>query len=133
MKTITFNIHHPGEKAAGIHPFTDKVTMTCKSGQWGGAPVEFEKHMLVSLWEWYDGADVSVAPGPDERVPTETQEISRIEGCNITETSVHPSPVPTNTPTLDMCAAGKWDLVGAIMAKVEFNMTRPRMHGGKKF
>jgi NTP pyrophosphatase (non-canonical NTP hydrolase) len=34
---------------------------------------------------------------------------------------------------MDMCQARGWDLNRAIMAKVEFNLTRPRMHGGKKF
>jgi NTP pyrophosphatase (non-canonical NTP hydrolase) len=33
----------------------------------------------------------------------------------------------------DMCAARRWDLEGAINAKVDFNKTRSRRHGGKKF
>lgn len=34
---------------------------------------------------------------------------------------------------MDMCEARGWNLGPAIIAKMEYNSTRPRMHGGKKF
>lgn len=34
---------------------------------------------------------------------------------------------------LDMSAARGWDVAGALVAKIEMNKTRERMHGGKKF
>lgn len=34
---------------------------------------------------------------------------------------------------LDMSAARGWDVAGALVAKIEMNKTRKRMHGGKKF
>lgn len=34
---------------------------------------------------------------------------------------------------MDMCEARGWNLAGAILAKMEFNATRPHKHGGKAF
>lgn len=34
---------------------------------------------------------------------------------------------------MDMSEARGWDVAGAIIAKIEMNKTRERMHGGKKF
>lgn len=34
---------------------------------------------------------------------------------------------------MDMAFARDWDVAGAIVAKAIYNMSRPRMHGGKKF
>ena len=34
---------------------------------------------------------------------------------------------------MDMAEARGWDVAGAIIAKMEMNKTRERMHGGKKF
>lgn len=34
---------------------------------------------------------------------------------------------------LDLSRGFNWDVVGAIIAKMEFNKTRPDRHGGKKF
>ena len=34
---------------------------------------------------------------------------------------------------MDMAEARGWDVAGAIIAKMEVNKTRERMHGGKKF
>lgn len=33
----------------------------------------------------------------------------------------------------DMAEHFKYDVIGAIIAKAEYNKTRPRLHGGKKF
>ena len=34
---------------------------------------------------------------------------------------------------LDMSAARKWNVPGALISKAAMNKTRPKMHGGKKF
>lgn len=34
---------------------------------------------------------------------------------------------------MDTCVGCRWNLSGAIAAKMRYNQTRPRMHGGKKF
>ena len=58
-----FEIYFPGDGAAGLYPFTDEVTISCKSGQWGGAPGEFEEYIHSCLKEWYDGATVTPKGG----------------------------------------------------------------------
>lgn len=58
--SLLFTIHHPGEVGAGLLSFTDEVTVTCKSGQWGGEPGEFEAYMRECLEQWYDGAAVAL-------------------------------------------------------------------------
>lgn len=59
--TIKFEVHHPGELAAGLRPFRDTVTVACESGEWGGAPGEFESYMEDCLKQWFDGAHVGVS------------------------------------------------------------------------
>jgi NTP pyrophosphatase (non-canonical NTP hydrolase) len=34
---------------------------------------------------------------------------------------------------MDMCSARRWDIAGAILAKIKYNKTREHKHGGKKF
>lgn len=34
---------------------------------------------------------------------------------------------------MDTAAAFRWDVAGAIVKKIKFNASRPRMHGGKRF
>lgn len=55
---MKFEIYYPGEKAAGLRSFTDTVTVSCDSNEWGGAPGEFEQFTKESLETWYDGANV---------------------------------------------------------------------------
>ena len=55
---IEFEIYHPGEMAAGIFPYEDKVTVTVEHDP-GGEKGEFEEYMRESLAEWFDGAHVS--------------------------------------------------------------------------
>ena len=57
--SASFDIYFPGEIGAGLRSFSDEVTVTCKSGQWGGEPGEFESYMRDCLKEWYDGATVT--------------------------------------------------------------------------
>ena len=57
--SLSFTIRHPGEVGAGLRSFTDEVTVTCKSGQWGGEPGEFEAYIRDCLVQWYDGAAVT--------------------------------------------------------------------------
>ena len=59
-KTLSFNISFGGEIGAGLYPFSDEVTVSCKSGQWGGSAEEFEEYMCDCLKEWYDGATVTL-------------------------------------------------------------------------
>jgi len=64
MKTprhYRYDIDHPGEIGAGIHGFTDRITITVDSGDPGGDETgddSFQEFMLNSLREWYDGAGV---------------------------------------------------------------------------
>ncbi len=57
--SASFNVCFAGEIGAGLRSFTDEVTVSCKSGQWGGEPGEFEEYMRDCLKEWYDGAKVT--------------------------------------------------------------------------
>lgn len=55
---LRFYVSAPSGLAAGLHGFDDTVTLSCVSGQWGGAPGEFEGYMRKCLADWYDGASV---------------------------------------------------------------------------
>lgn len=55
---FTFQIEHHGERAAGIHPYTDTLTIELASGEPGGESGEFQEHIRKALLEWYDGAIV---------------------------------------------------------------------------
>ena len=57
--SASFEIYYQGEIGAGLRSFSDEVSITCKSGQWGGEPGEFEEYMRDCLKEWYDGATVT--------------------------------------------------------------------------
>ena len=56
---LTFDIYHHGEPAAGLHSYTDTVTMEVESGNPGGDEGEFERYMRECLSEWFDGARVT--------------------------------------------------------------------------
>ena len=58
-------------------------------------------------------------PGPSEHIP----EYSNIEE-EFADTIIR---------ILDFCGYCDYDLEGAILAKMEFNKSRPHKHGGKKF
>jgi hypothetical protein len=59
-KHTTFIIYHPGEPAAGIAHYDDRVTIECASGDFGGESLaEFEQFMAHALGQWYDGAKVT--------------------------------------------------------------------------
>ena len=63
MKTYTFDVYHPGERAAGIIGFSDTITITVESGDPGGddsGEHSFQEFMLTFLREWYDGATVEL-------------------------------------------------------------------------
>ena len=62
MKMI-FEINFPGDPSAGMHAYTEMVTILVASGQPGGEPSEFETHMREALCEWFDGATVSELGG----------------------------------------------------------------------
>ena len=64
MKTVIFDIKHPGEIGAGIYSFTDTVTVNIESGNPGGEEGEFEEHIMDVLCDWYDGAYVSIRKVP---------------------------------------------------------------------
>jgi hypothetical protein len=59
-QSFTFAIEHPGDRAAGLHPFTETVTVTVQSGDTGGGEGEFEAFLIEALKEWYDGAGVGL-------------------------------------------------------------------------
>jgi hypothetical protein len=70
MKQLKFFIFHPGEKEAGLPHFTDTVTITSESGEWGGAPGEVEAFFKEELQFWYDGATVAeMKPEPPDTIP----------------------------------------------------------------
>ena len=54
--SVLFEVNSSGEIEAGLRPFNDSVTVSCESGQWGGAPGEFEEYMKDCLSEWYDAS-----------------------------------------------------------------------------
>lgn len=54
--SLMFEIDFRGEPDAGLPPYSDLVTMYCRSGDWGGSPREFEEYMRCCLKQWYDGA-----------------------------------------------------------------------------
>lgn len=56
---LKFSIISSGEKAAGIIPYEDEVTIKVESGSVGD-PEEFEDYMLQNLQDWYDGAKIVV-------------------------------------------------------------------------
>lgn len=62
-KKYTFDVYHAGERAAGLHSFTDTVTVAVESGDPGGDAGEFEEFILQTLKDWYDGAGVRVRKG----------------------------------------------------------------------
>lgn len=55
---IEFDIYHPGEIDAGIHGYTDLVSIYVESGDPGGEKGEFAEFMKDALTEWFDGAGV---------------------------------------------------------------------------
>lgn len=55
---ISFFIDQPSDPSAGINGFTDEVTISCESGDFGGEKNEFKEYMRSCLKEWYDGAKV---------------------------------------------------------------------------
>jgi len=61
-KTYTFYIDMPSDMSAGLHGFTDKLTIILESGDPGGEEGEFETFMRECLNEWYEGASVMGAP-----------------------------------------------------------------------
>lgn len=58
--TFTFEVHHSGERAAGIWPYSDEITVNVQSGDPGGVEGEFTEHVRESLAQWFDGADVKL-------------------------------------------------------------------------
>jgi len=65
-KTYKFYIENPGEEAAGIHSYSERVEVSVDSGDPGGYPGEFQDYMKNSLAEWYDGATVVLYDDWDE-------------------------------------------------------------------
>ncbi len=58
-----YEIDSPDELDAGLHGFSDEVTVIVDSGEPGGDPTgedSFEEYMRQALIEWYDGAKVVV-------------------------------------------------------------------------
>lgn len=58
--TITYRVHVPSDKAAGIQGVDDTITIFIASGDPGGQKGEFIEHMCKALSEWYEGGVVSV-------------------------------------------------------------------------
>lgn len=56
---ITYFIDSPPDLAAGLHGFTDEITIEVKSGDAGGDGSDFIEHMKDALLDWYDGARVT--------------------------------------------------------------------------
>lgn len=65
MKQYIFKIEHPGEPAAGIASFSNKVDIVVEYDP-GGDPGEFETFMAKSLADWFDVSKIKVVQGiPD--------------------------------------------------------------------
>ena len=48
-----------GDRAAGLHPFTEIVSISVDSGDPGGQDNEFRDYMRDCISEWYDCASVA--------------------------------------------------------------------------
>lgn len=53
-----FDVHVPSELSAGIRGYSDTIKLYLESGDPGGEPKEFEKFLIESLEQWYDGGKV---------------------------------------------------------------------------
>jgi len=68
-EALRFAINCPGERGAGLRPFTDTVTISIESNDPGGVPGEFAEFMRNALAEWYADASVTViAPGVECKI-----------------------------------------------------------------
>ena len=56
---IKYYIEHPGELGAGIHSYTEEVTVSIGSGDPGGEYGEFAEFFRDCLAQWFDGAAVT--------------------------------------------------------------------------
>lgn len=71
----TYLIEFSGEPAAGLHAYSEKVTIELHSGKPFGEPGEFEGHMRDALSEWFDGAGVElVTPELIARIQRRTEQ-----------------------------------------------------------
>jgi len=60
-ETLVFDIYFSGEKAAGLHPFSDVVSVTFAHGFTDDEQRMMATEMLIdTLKEFYDGASVSL-------------------------------------------------------------------------
>lgn len=55
---FVYDINEPGERGAGINPFSDTIKIIVDSGNPGGEDGEFAEFMREALAEWYDSASV---------------------------------------------------------------------------
>lgn len=69
--TLHFQITHPGELAAGIRSYTERVSITVESGNPGGDAGEFFAFMRDSLADWFDGARVAEETTPEPEPETD--------------------------------------------------------------
>ncbi len=67
MPKMKYYIEHPGEMGAGLHPYTESVTVDVGHDA-GGEDGEFEEHMRACLAEWFDGAAVTLVDQSSEDV-----------------------------------------------------------------
>jgi hypothetical protein len=54
-----YDVVMPSELAAGLHGYTETVTVILDSGDPGGTPGEFQLSLQQFLGEWFDGATVT--------------------------------------------------------------------------
>ena len=59
MKLI-YDIYDPGEFAAGIHPFSDTITVNIESSNPPGEEGEFAEELRKFIAEWYDTTGVTL-------------------------------------------------------------------------
>lgn len=57
---LTFDVQHPGDRAAGITPSPSRVQINFLDGDPGCRPVAFGQHMRDCLANWFDGALMSL-------------------------------------------------------------------------
>ena len=67
MKSFIFDVAYAGEPAAGFYPYTEEVTISVASGDYGGLEVDFMYNMRDALAHWYIGAKVTAREEPNDK------------------------------------------------------------------
>jgi hypothetical protein len=59
MKKLVFDVSFAGERAAGLHSFTETVTITFDAGEPKESAEDLAQMLQSTLADYYEGADVT--------------------------------------------------------------------------